>query len=220
MILIFQSQQAPIPVALEESSANALATQFLKRAFAAQGQEITLTLYNSSFGSLTSGGGNQVSVFVSYELNDRSIAGRIINAVMEVYGPNGTLVRTSSYPNGFVAHSNGGVEGLETTIKDQTVQSVNAFVTFRNLDKTETLSNELRVDLNLAGEGTGPTSTGEDVGGVEQAPGFELEEQDTSPTMQTGQEEGGEAEETGEDEEGENEGENDEELPLPLFGNE
>src|SRR5829696_10067894 len=91
---------------------------FLKNALAAHGQEITLTLHNSSFGSLSSGGGNQVSVFASYELNDDSIAGQTINAAMEVYTPNETLIRTSSYPNGFVAQSSGGVEGLETTIRD------------------------------------------------------------------------------------------------------
>lgn len=51
--------------------------------FADHGQEIILTLHNSSFGSLTSGGGNQVSVFANYQLNDNSISGRLINAVME-----------------------------------------------------------------------------------------------------------------------------------------
>src|SRR5215203_1929652 len=204
-------------VELGDSSADLLASPFLNSAFADHGQEVTLTLHNSSFGPLTSGGGNQVSVFGSYELNDNSIAGQTINAVMEVHAPNGTIIRTSSYPSGFVAHTSGGVEGLETTLKDPTVQGVNAIVTFRNLDKTETLSNELRVDLNLGEEGAALTTTGEDVGG-EKAPGFELE-QDTSPSVQTGQENGGEAEETREDEEGENEDENDdEELPLPLFG--
>ena len=44
--------------------------------FADHGQEIILTLHNSSFGSLTSGGGNQVSVFANYQLNDNSISER------------------------------------------------------------------------------------------------------------------------------------------------
>ena len=39
------------------------------------GQEITITLNNSSCGSLTSGCEKQVSVIVSHELNDNSIAG-------------------------------------------------------------------------------------------------------------------------------------------------
>ena len=57
------------------------------------------------------------------------------------------MIRTSSYPDGFIAQGSGGVEGLETTIKDSTLQSVTANVTFRNLDKTEVLSNDLRVNL-------------------------------------------------------------------------
>jgi len=54
----------------------------------------------------------------------------------------------------FVAQSSGGVEGLETTIRDPTLQSVTAIVTFRDLSKTAVLSNDLRVNLNLAEEAT------------------------------------------------------------------
>jgi hypothetical protein len=208
------------------SSATISELTFLKNALAAHGQEVTLTLHNSSFGSLSSGGGNQVSVFASYELNDDSIAGQTINAVMEVYAPNGTLIRTSSYPNGFVAQSSGGVEGLETTIRDPTLQSVTANVTFRNLDKTTMLSNDLRVDLNLAEEGTAPPpamTTGEGVGLEEESPGLDSESEQ-SPTQPSDQEEGGLADEDeevgGAEEDTENEGGQDEgqDLPLPLFG--
>src|SRR5918996_2641332 len=184
-----------------------------KNALADHGQEVTLTLHNSSFGSLSSGGGNQVSIFASYELNDNSIAGQTINAVMEIYAPNGSLIRTSSYPNGFVAQSSGGVEGLETTIRDSTVQSVTANVTFRNLERTAILSNDLRVDLNLDGAGSTPptVTTGEEgVGLEEETLGLdsELEEGPPQPTDQ------GESGLTDEDE-GQDEGQ---ELPLPLFG--
>jgi hypothetical protein len=205
------------------SSATISELTFLKNALAAHGQEVTLILHNSSFGSLSSGGGNQVSVFAGYELNDDSIAGQTINAVMEVYAPNGTLIRTSSYPNGFVAQSSGGVEGLETTIRDTTLQSVIANVTFRNLDKTTMLSNDLRVDLNLAEEGTTITTTGESGGSEEE--NLVNSESEQSPTQPSDQEEGGLADEDedevgGAEEDTENEGGQDEgqDLPLPLFG--
>jgi hypothetical protein len=198
---------------------------FLKNALAAHGQEITLSLHNSSFGSLSSGGGNQVSVFASYELNDDSIAGQTINAVMEVYAPNGTLIRTSSYPNGFIVQSSGGVEGLETTIRDPTLQSVTANVTFRNLDKTTILSNDLRVDLTLAEEGTAPpTTTTEGIGSEEESAGLDSgSEQASDSPEQTEQEENGPGEgdegvgDAEEDIEGEEQGDG-QELPLPLFG--
>jgi hypothetical protein len=77
----------------------------------------------------------------------------MINAVMEVYAPNGTLIRTSSYPSGFIAQSSSGKAELETTFTDDTVQSVTANVMFTNLQKTQTISNELTVKLNL----TSPT---------------------------------------------------------------
>jgi hypothetical protein len=167
-------------------------------AFASQGEEITLTLHNSSFGSLTSGSGNQISVFTQYALNDNSIAGQTINAVMEVYAPNGTLIRTSSYPDGFVAQGSGGIEGLETTIRDRTLQSVTANVTFTDLTKSEMLSNDLLVDLSLAQEGGTPTTPGESTGiGEEGLFG-------PSPSQQSGQEIGedteGEAGDASEDE--------------------
>jgi hypothetical protein len=164
--------------------------------FADHGEEITLTLHNSSFGSLTSGGGNQVSVFAQYALNDNSIAGQTINAVMEVYAPNGTLIRTSSFPDGFAAQGTGGIEGLETTIRDRTLQSVTANVTFRDLTKSEILSNDLLVDLTLAQEGGAPTSPGES--GTPTSPGESTGTGEEGlfgaiPSQQIGPEENGEA---------------------------
>lgn len=216
-------QQSLILVFFSNPSAAISELTFFKNALAAHGQEITLTLHNSSFGSLSTGGGNQVSVFASYELNDDSIAGQTINAVMEVYAPNGTLIRTSSYPNGFVVQSSGGVEGLETTIRDPTLQSVTANVTFRNLDKTTMLSNDLRVDLNLAVEGTTLTPTVEGGESAEESLGLDSEDQDLSPPEQTEQEGSGlgegeedEVEGAEDDTEGEEQGEG-QELPLPLF---
>src|SRR5215207_7091356 len=219
-LVLLQQQTPTLPFLLGDSSPAISALMSLDNAFADHGQEVTLTLYNSSFGSLTSGGGNQISVFANYKLNDDSIAGQTINAVMEVYAPNGTLIRTSSYPSGFVAQSSGGVEGLETTIKDPTLQSVTANVTFRNADKTEALSNNLRVNLNIGEEGTTAPTTGEEAGVEEGALVEEPEqEQAPSPPLQPPEQEedGGEnIEEEGEDGE---DGEQDE-LPLPLFGNE
>ena len=189
--------------------------------FADHGQELILTLHNSSFGSLTSGGGNQVSVFANYQLNDNSISGRSINAVMEVYAPNGTLIRTSSYPNGFIAQGSGGVEGLETTIRDPGIQSVVANVTFRDLDKTAILSNDLRVNLDLGAEGAALT-TAEDA--TEIGDGATLGEPEQSQDSSLPQEPNQEESETviaesGEEDESEGESEGDQTIPsVPLFG--
>ena len=123
------------------------------------------------------------------------------------------MIRTSSYPDGFIAQGSGGVEGLETTIKDSTLQSVTANVTFRNLDKTEVLSNDLRVNLNLAEDGTTSATAGENAA-TEAGPLAEEseQEQDSSPLQQPdGEEEGG-----GDSNEDEDQGEQPK-FPLPLF---
>jgi hypothetical protein len=226
--LLFNQQSLSLVFFSGYTSAVIPELPFFKNAFAAHGQEITLTLHNSSFGSLSSGGGNQVSVFASYDLNDNSIAGQTINAVMEVYAPNGSLIRTSSYPNGFIAQSSGGVEGLETTIRDPTIQSITANITFRNLDKTAILSNDLKVNLNLAEEGgTTPTTTAgeEGAGSEEEPPGLDSESEEGPPPQSTDQGESGltndDNEEVGVGGEEDNEDEEPDEgqeLPLPIFG--
>jgi hypothetical protein len=152
-----------------------------------------------------------VSVFAQYALNDNSIAGQTINAVMEVYAPNGTLIRTSSYPDGFLAQGAGGVEGLETTIRDRTLESVTANVTFRDLTKTEILSNDLRVDLTLAEGGGTSTTPGESVGTEEEGL-FGI-----SPSQQAGQDENGEDNEGEGGDTDEDESQGAEEIPsVPL----
>jgi hypothetical protein len=192
----------------------------LKSAVAAHGQEITLTLHNSSFGPLSSGSGNQVSVFASYEVNDDSIIGQTINAVMDIYAPNGTIIRTSSYPDGFVAQSSGRVEGLETTIRDPSINSLTANVTFRNLDKTEILSNDLRVDLSIAEEGAAPmTTTGEGAGLDDGSLGLDSESEQASGPPETTDEEESELDNGEEDADTEDEEQDEgQDLPLPLFG--
>jgi hypothetical protein len=168
-----------------------------------------------------------VSVFAQYALNDNSIAGQTINAVMEVYAPNGTLIRTSSYPDGFVAQGSGGVEGLETTIRDRTLQSVTANVTFRDLTKTEILSNDLRVDLTLAEGGGTSTTPGESVGtgeegGTSTTPGESVGTREEglfgiSPSQQAGQDENGEDTEGEGGDTDEDESQGAEEIPsVPL----
>ena len=133
---------------------------------------------------------------------------------MEVYAPNGTLIRTSSYPNGFIAQSSGGVEGLETTIRDPGIQSVVANVTFRDLNKTAVLSNGLRVNLDLAAEDAVLT-TAEDASeiGDDATLGEPEQSQDSTLTQEPNQEES--ETDTAESGENENEGESEGEQTIP-----
>ena len=57
----------------------------------------------------------------------------MINAVMKVYAPNGSLIRTTSIPGGFTPQGDGGVEVLRTTFLDKSIQSILANITFTDL---------------------------------------------------------------------------------------
>ena len=110
---------------------------------------ITLTLDKSSYAPLTNIHGNQLSVSVRYEVDEKSVPDEKINGLMKIYSSNGTLIHSTSFPDGFKAKKNGGVEELKTTIRDPTLEHVIANVTFTDLRKTETLSNTVTAKLDL-----------------------------------------------------------------------
>jgi hypothetical protein len=98
---------------------------------------------------LTNTDANQVRVGVDYTIEDESIENEMINAVMKLYAPNGSLIRTTSIPSGFTPQSDGGEEVLKTTFNDKSMQSILANVTFTDLTKKTPVSNVLTVNLDL-----------------------------------------------------------------------
>jgi hypothetical protein len=122
----------------------------LHETFANHGQEISLVLNSADFTSLsTNKTAHQVRVFVNYTVNDPSIGSQTINSVMKVYSPNGTLLKTSSSPNGFTIN-NSGVQRHSTTLSNSIIQNVSAVVQFTDVSKIMPLSNAVVVKLNLA----------------------------------------------------------------------
>jgi hypothetical protein len=121
-------------------------------AFAYHGQEVLLALDSAQFiPRLNTTEGSQVKVLVNYTVNtvnDPSIVNQTINAVMNVYTLNGTLVKTSSFPAGFTAN-NFGTQQLATTIRENTIQNITAVATITNAAKLIPLSNSSTVKLNL-----------------------------------------------------------------------
>jgi hypothetical protein len=120
-------------------------------AFAYHGQEVLLALDSAQFiPRLNTTEGSQVKVLVNYTVNDPSIVNQTINAVMNVYTSNGTLVKTSSFPAGFTAN-NFGTQQLATTIKGNPnpIQNITAVITITNAAKLIPLSNSSTMKLNL-----------------------------------------------------------------------
>lgn len=118
-------------------------------AFAQATQGITISAGNSSFVPLTNTDANQVRVNIEYTVEDESLNNQMINAVMAVFAPNGTLLRTTSFPSGFTAQADGGIETLRTAFPDKSLTSVTANVTLTDLSKTRSISNVLTVHLEL-----------------------------------------------------------------------
>lgn len=119
------------------------------QSFAQISERISISVSNSSFVPLTNTDANQVRVGIEYTIEDESIENEMINAVMKVYAPNGSLIRTTSIPSGFTAQGDGGVEILKTTFLDKSMQSILANITFTDSTKKVPVSNVITVNLDL-----------------------------------------------------------------------
>jgi hypothetical protein len=127
-----------------------LVPPLVQSALADHGQEIVLSIKDSSFAPILSGeGGNQVKVVINYAVHDPMIVNDLVKGVMKVYSPDGTLVRTSSSPTPFRITNNHGTATMATTLTDTTIEGVTAKIVFTNPIKTETISNELPVSVDL-----------------------------------------------------------------------
>ena len=120
----------------------------INTAFADHGEEISIALNSASFMPLTSAEGNQVRVGVNYTTLNGTLVGNTINAVMKVYAPNATAIKSTSFPNGIIANSSGTAE-IKTTIIGNSTQNVTAVVQFTDASKTIPLSNPVQTGLNL-----------------------------------------------------------------------
>ncbi|HEX5976103.1 MAG TPA: hypothetical protein VFY68_02435 [Nitrososphaeraceae archaeon] len=126
----------------------------INTAFADHGEEISIALNSATFMPLTSAEGNQVRVGVNYTTLNGTLIGNTINAVMKVYAPNTTAIKSTSFPNGIIANSSGTAE-IKTTIIGNSTQNVTAVVQFTDASKTVPLSNPVQTGLNLT-QGSAP----------------------------------------------------------------
>src|SRR5918999_3108753 len=121
----------------------------VQSAFAYHGQEIVLTSKDVSFAPVSSGEGNQVKAVVNYAVHDPMVINDLVKGVMKVYSPEGKLLKTSSSPTPFPITDRQGTVTLATTLTDPNMQDVIAKIVFTNSIKTETISNELPVSIDL-----------------------------------------------------------------------
>jgi hypothetical protein len=85
---------------------------------------------------------------VNYNVSNISLVGQKTNSVLKVYSTYGTLLKTSSFPEGFTINST-GTRQLLTNIMNNYVLNITSLTTFTNQYKIIPLSNEIRVPLDL-----------------------------------------------------------------------
>ncbi|MGA6990836.1 MAG: hypothetical protein WBX81_10500 [Nitrososphaeraceae archaeon] len=95
--------------------------------------------------------GNQVKLIINYSIGDESIVGQGINAQMGIYDRiNGTLMKLSSFPDGFILNNTAGTIQMASTLTDPKIQNISTIITLTNEEKTEKYSNDARSDLDLS----------------------------------------------------------------------
>ncbi|MGD1834581.1 MAG: hypothetical protein ACPKQO_02545 [Nitrososphaeraceae archaeon] len=109
--------------------------------------ELNYTHFLPSLSSLNQD--NQVKVMLNYlpTNNSSNFHGQQLNAVMKVYAINGTLLKTSSFPDGFVYDLSKPIQ-LVTMINND-FNNIIAVTQITNLEKTQSLSNHVSVKLAL-----------------------------------------------------------------------
>ena len=113
-------------------------------------QHGTLSIDRATALPLVNAEGNQVKVVINYSMGDGSYIGQRINAVMGIYDRvNGSLIKLTSFPNGFMVNNTEGSIQMASTLTDPKIQNISTIVTLTNAEKSEKYSNDVRSDLDL-----------------------------------------------------------------------
>ena len=113
-------------------------------------QQGTISIVRATALPLVNSEGNQVKVVINYSMGSESFLGQRMNAVMGIYDRiNGSLIKLSSFPDGFILNNTQGTIQLASTLNDPKIQNISTIVTLTNAEKSEKYSNDVRSDLDL-----------------------------------------------------------------------
>ena len=116
--------------------------------FANHGKEIDLKFSDAQFLVLPEKNIHQVKFTATYSVLDSDMVGKQINGMMQISTDNGTVVKTTSIPNGFKADKT-GFQQFVTSLPTTSTKSITAVVLLSDLNKTSALSNSINRDLTL-----------------------------------------------------------------------
>ena len=148
------------------SSSQREAAQEAERAAASQpdysSNSVSQRLDYAHFVPLTNSPGNQVKLLLNYSSLDPSMTNAPINAVMEVYAANQTLLRTTSFPQPLFLNQSGEIQ-LATTFEDESLNNITARTMLTDGEKVIPISNTIETRLAL---GQNVSDTGEKITGT------------------------------------------------------
>jgi hypothetical protein len=117
-------------------------------AFSNHGKEITLKLNDAQFYLPLGKNVQVIKLTTTYSVTDPATVDKQISGTMKIYTANGTLMKTTSIPNGFKADKD-GFQQFVTSLPNSTIQSITTVVLFTDLNKTAALSNSITNNLVL-----------------------------------------------------------------------
>ena len=110
--------------------------------------KVTIKLDSARFASLKDSNINQLKVDITYQTNDPKLVNTVMDGVMKVYTTDGTLIKTSTIPNGYILGQSGPMQ-FATSLEDQTIQDVKAEISMTDSSHLEKISNTLTVEETL-----------------------------------------------------------------------
>jgi hypothetical protein len=117
-------------------------------AFSNHGEEIALKLNDAQFYLPLGKNVQVIKLTTTYSVTDPATVDKQISGTMKIFTANGTLMKTTSIPNGFKADKN-GFQQFVTSLPNSTIQSITTVVLFTDLNKTAALSNSITNNLVL-----------------------------------------------------------------------
>lgn len=111
-------------------------------------EQISIKLDSVKFTSLDNSGNNQLKVDITYKTNDPKLVNTFMHGVMKVYTIDGTLIKTSSIPIGYILGQAGPMH-FATTIDDKSIHHVKAEIAMTDSSKLVKISNTIEVDATF-----------------------------------------------------------------------
>lgn len=116
--------------------------------YAQSAEKITITLNSAKLAPLTNGTHIQLKAIVGYVTKDNTLVNTKIDGMMKVTLANGTLIKRSSFPNGFTVSQSGTIQ-FATSFIDKTIQNAKVDIVLTDITKTKPLSNIVTGNVSL-----------------------------------------------------------------------